>query len=351
MLALEPWMASHAEGRARSTFHADLAVTLDNADRHAEAQRFHRLAIDAATALRAYDELMVIHGNLAASLSCSGRLDASIEHALTSERLRAMNRETTPKASMTPGTLMRMLREAGRYAEAMRWAELARAEFESQLPGWLAVQLAQEAWLWIHLGQLPRARAALRRARECEVGAAWIPAALTYREGQLERASGRDPRALFEAALAQFSVEGRRITRAAIELDLASVIEPAAGRKIALAVLRESEARGQAGMALAARIRAVQCTLDAGSTDEAATLARTALAGSADVPTDDVYRGELWWQAYRALAAAGARDEADAARQQGVQWLQRIAREELPAAMREAFLEGNPVNRQLRRAA
>jgi hypothetical protein len=99
-------------------------------------------------------------------------------------------------------------------------------------------------------------------------------AAPTYREPQLERALGHGPRARFEAALAQFGTEGQRVTRVSMRLDLAPAIEPAAGPQIALAVLAESEARGPAGIALSARIRTVQCILDAGATEDAATLAR-----------------------------------------------------------------------------
>jgi DNA-binding SARP family transcriptional activator/tetratricopeptide (TPR) repeat protein len=351
MLAAEPWMVAHAEPPGRIAFHGELAVTLDNADRHAEAQRFHRLALEGAKASREYDSLMVVHSNLSVSLSCSGRLDAAIDNALTAERLRAMNRDTTPKPSTTPGMLMRLLRDAGRYGEAMRWAELARSEFETQFAVWLPLQLAQEAWLWVHLGQHRRADAALQRAREAASATGWIDAVIQYRQGQLERALGRDPRALFEAALAAFDVEGRRITRAAIRLDLASSLPPAEGRELALSVLEESEARGQGGLALSARVRVVQCLLDGGEIDAAAEHARRALALEPGIATDDVYRGELWWQAQRALDAAGLRDEARAPRRTATQWIERIVAEELPPSMRHAFVEANPVNRALLRLA
>jgi DNA-binding SARP family transcriptional activator/tetratricopeptide (TPR) repeat protein len=350
MLAAEPWMVANTQAPVRIAFHGELAVTLDNADRHAEAQRFHRLALDGAKSLREYDSLMVVHSNLSMSLSCSGKLEAAIEHALTAERLRAMNRETTPKPSTTPGMLMRLLRDAGRYGEAMRWAELARSEFEAQFAAWLPLQLAQEACLWIHLGQHRRAEAALQRARENASATEWIAAAIRYRQGQLERALGRDPRASFEAALAGFAVEGRRITRAAIRLDLASSLTPADGREIALAVLDESEARGQAGLALSARVRIVQCLLDGGEVEAAAAQARRALALAPGIATDDVYRGELWWQAQRAFDAAGCGEEAHTAKRTAVQWIERIVAEELPLSMRQGFVEGNPVNRALLRA-
>jgi hypothetical protein len=69
------------------------------------------------------------------------------------------------------------------------------------------------------------------------------------------------------------------------------------------------------------------------------------------VPTDDVCRGEPWWHAKPRWPPRARTTKPPAARQQGVQWLPRTAREALPVATREAFPERNPVNRALLRAA
>jgi tetratricopeptide (TPR) repeat protein len=335
----------------RMEFEVDLGVVLDNANRHGEAQRRHRMAIEGARELRRYEAMSIAHANLAISLSRNGKAEAAIEHALTSERLRAMSREATPRASTSPVLLMRLMRDAGRYADAMRWAELARAEIETHFPVLMAMSLAEESWLWIHLGQHRRAEACLLEARKFAMPYPWTRAAIHHRQGQIERSLGHDPRSHFEAAEACFSAEGLRIGRSAIALDLAAVLPPAEGLVAARRILEESVALEKGGLALAARVRTVQCLLDAGDPGRAAAQAREMLAGADGVPTDDVYRVEMWWQAQRAFDAAGFGDEAGAARRTAVQWIERVVHEELPPAMRHAFIEANPINRALLRAA
>ena len=295
--------------------------------------------------------MSIAHANLSISLSRNGKLDPAIEHALASERLRAMSRDATPRASTTPLLLMRLLRDAGRYGEAMRWAELAQAEIDKQFPLLVPMSLAEEAWLWIQLGQYRRADACLQRARSLDTAYPWARAAVAYRQGQVEHAQGREARSHFEAAEACFASEGQPIGRSAIALDFAALLPPAEGLVLAQRVLEQSTTLEKCGLALAARVRAVQCLLDGGDVDAAATLAQEMLARAEGVPTDDVYRVEMWWQAQRALDASGHAEAARTVRRTAVEWIERVVREELPPSMRQPFVEGNPVNRAMLRAA
>jgi len=66
-----------------------------------------------------------------------------------------------------------------------------------------------------------------------------------------------------------------------------------------------------------------------------------------EVQPDLYYMPELWWVAAQVHAAMGLRDRRRAAVQTGVDWITRLAREQVPDPFRESFLQRNPVNAQL----
>ncbi len=86
--------------------------------------------------------------------------------------------------------------------------------------------------------------------------------------------------------------------------------------------------------------------------DEAAALhARAALAAGDDVSPNDLYPGERWLQAWRALALASAPAEANDALHRGAAWVQQTLREHVSEPFRDSFVRANAVNAQLLRAA
>jgi hypothetical protein len=61
----------------------------------------------------------------------------------------------------------------------------------------------------------------------------------------------------------------------------------------------------------------------------------------------DTYLAEVWWIAFRAFKALGDENAAHAAIQRGHAWIAERAQHHVPDAFRSAFLERNPINREL----
>jgi hypothetical protein len=111
-------------------------------------------------------------------------------------------------------------------------------------------------------------------------------------------------------------------------------------------VAAEAAASGLHGAELGALLHAAAVAADAGDA-EAAALARRALAlaeRACALHADPALR---WWAPARALAAAGARAEADAVAAAGRAALERTAEEQVDAEFREAFRERHPLHRAL----
>jgi hypothetical protein len=60
---------------------------------------------------------------------------------------------------------------------------------------------------------------------------------------------------------------------------------------------------------------------------------------------------EFCWLAGQVFAAASRRRAAAAVLERGLAWVERVARDELPDALRDAFLHRPPVHRAMRAAA
>jgi len=111
-----------------------------------------------------------------------------------------------------------------------------------------------------------------------------------------------------------------------------------------LAELRERDMRGLLRCALNGAARAA---LARGALAQAADHAREALRLVADADIWCEEPAALWWTAYDVLQACGQADEARAALQAGVAWVQAGAAQWADAAEREAWLRGNPLHRAL----
>lgn len=96
----------------------------------------------------------------------------------------------------------------------------------------------------------------------------------------------------------------------------------------------------------AARTRLCQAAFTLGHVAEAARHARQIVALADGVGSADMYRGEVWLAAYRALALIDPQAAA-AALHAASTWLHETARSHVPEPFRESFLHRNPVNREL----
>ena len=111
-------------------------------------------------------------------------------------------------------------------------------------------------------------------------------------------------------------------------------------------VLDAAVAAQRVGIAFAARTRLCQAALALGHGAEAARQARHLAALADPEGCDEMYRGEVWLAAHRALAPVDPA-QAAAVLERALAWLGRTSREQVPAAMRDGFMYRNPVNREL----
>jgi hypothetical protein len=113
------------------------------------------------------------------------------------------------------------------------------------------------------------------------------------------------------------------------------------------ALLMDLRSRGLMGMVRSAQMAAARSALAAGSPRAAAAHARAALALAATVDPWSDEPAAVWWVAAQALAAAGAQAQARAALAHGARWVERGGAQWADPAHRKAWLEGNPVHREL----
>jgi hypothetical protein len=100
------------------------------------------------------------------------------------------------------------------------------------------------------------------------------------------------------------------------------------------------------GVTVAARTRLCQAASALGHVAEAARHARQLAAMTDADGSDDLYRGEVWLAAHRALAPVDAA-LADAVLARAHAWVRETAQAHVPEPFLDSFLHRNPVNREL----
>jgi DNA-binding SARP family transcriptional activator len=341
-----PWILEHAQGAERQSFFNDLAVCLDNAEQPLEAQQYHRRALESSLEQGRLDQASIACGNLTFSLKNVGRLRAALDNVQQARRYALGFDEargtTYPLDLMT----LALLRDLGRYGEAVRAAEVALQTSAGQDPLGVTAAHLHVAALWLHLGQAARAQQALAAAQARPV-APHQRARLAQLTGQLQQCLGESASAAFEQALADAPLTGRTAPQSMIALDHAFTLPAAAALAACEQVMQRCDSLGLAGVALAARVRGALFAVRAGAPERASALTRQALDTPADIDADDLYRGERWRNAVLAFEAAGSIEEARAAARSGRDWVRRVVDEQVPAVFRDSFLHRNPVNREL----
>ncbi len=112
-------------------------------------------------------------------------------------------------------------------------------------------------------------------------------------------------------------------------------------------LLAELRARGMHGLLRCALNGAARAALARGAHAQAADHARETLRLAADADIWCEEPADLWWTSYEVLRACGHADEAKAALQAGVSWVQAGAAQWTDVSEREAWLHGNPLHRAL----
>ncbi len=340
-----PWMLEHGQAAEQQSFFNDLGCCLNDADQPLEAQQYHRRAIDGALKLGRLDQASIACANLTYGLKGMGRLQAAYDNTLEARRYALGFDDARATTFALDLMCLALLRDLGRYAEALQAVELA-LHTAGQDPAAAAVAHGHVAALWLHLGQPARAQQALAAA-SAQAVAPNRRARLAQLTGQLRQSLGQSPNQAFEQAMAESPRGGLTALRSMIALDHACTLPPDDALAACVQVMQRGDALGLSGVALAARVRAALFAVRANVPEHAAAFARQALDTPDDIRADDLYRAELWRNAALAFQAAGLAADAQAAVSTGRDWVLRVAQEQVPAEFRDGFLRRNPVNRDL----
>lgn len=329
----------------RLSYFNDLACCLDNADQPREALEYHRRALDLAVQGNRLELAAICSGNVTHSLKAAGRVRQAFDTLLQARRYAQALDDARGAAYMLDMMTLALLRDLGRYAEALRAGEVAQLSM-AQNPSRAPALHGHLAWLWLQLGQQARAQQALQAARALPLPPP-LRARVAQLEGRLQLALQRPAAAAFELAQAEAPLTGRLLMQSLIALDHARTLAAPAARAACEAVAQRCATLGYAGAALTARLRAAGFALEAGDAAAAAHHARAALDTPDDVVADDLYPAERWLIAARALSAAGCDDEARVARRAGRDWVLQTAETQVDAEFRDSFLGRNRVNVEL----
>lgn len=333
-----PAMAAEGSAGDRSEYHGNYAVLLDNLARPQEAAAQRQLAIAAARDAGDVSNQVSQLANHAVSRMTAGDLTEADDAVEQARRLIASYEMQGSTVGFVAVLRLQICRAACRYAEALSAADEARRVLGKSNPARLPVVALHEAHCWLDLGQLPRAREQLQACADA------LPAHFEARRqllwARLLVRLGQDPTPHLDSAAAAAPARGWPEVALLVRLQ----------RSVAADELSRLQAEalqlGLGGVVRMAQLRQLQLQLDQqASLDDAAPARELLQQAEREVPAFG-YRPELPWTVARALAAAGAVDEAQRLRQLTRRQVSEAA-QQLPAALRDGFLQRNPVNQAL----
>ncbi|MEO8058176.1 MAG: BTAD domain-containing putative transcriptional regulator [Burkholderiales bacterium] len=334
------------------------ATALDYADRRSEALQVFDTTITQAEQLGRWDLANSLGNNRAIALMYLNRLQActqavriAIEHG---RRAGIAPAGLVLEEMMLAGNL----RDLGQFAEFLQIAEplpqgLRDAGYsawacnaENDLAGgyaWLGRQDLALKTLSPMTDDMAPAVRAMRLFTRARLLRARPDAPVGESPGQMVRRA----QALIESA----GGTGRSYVRLKVALELARDLDPAEAIAQVAAIEAEAKEREQFMLALHALQLRTELLLRSGAPARAADAARELVARCEREGTPaGLYAPEIWWTAHQALLDVDAR-AAEACLRTAVQWIERAARQHVPAMFQQSFLARNPVNAAVRAAA
>lgn len=327
----------------RHNFWSDYAYALKAAQRTRDTADALREALRTAEEAGDQAELATLTSNLAVVVGNLGCVEEALEHA---RRARSLNNPLGIAAGPPAGAieLYASVHEGalGHYAESLAGFERAKACFAGN-PGtvWGGLTANHLAHVLTHLGQFARALQALQWD---DGQTATTEARRMLLRHRIARVLGRADPAAIDAALEHLA--GRdTLTRLLLTIESSFALDARDGADRCAAVRAEAERMELLGIGMRARLIELHHRIGAGD------LARsdvTDLLAMLDVcHPADTYLAEAWWIAFRAFKALGDESAAHAALRRGHTWIAARAQHHVPDAFRSAFLERNPINREL----
>jgi len=345
LCSIEAHLAAHGQPEQQAHHAQAMALVLDHLDRPAESLAWGRRASDQYLAAHALPQAAQVLLNVGVAWRDAGDLDRADTVLDEAQALIASLPEGAIPYSSLDINRGLVARDRGHYAAALEGFGRAIERGRIHTPGWVPLFLCHRAQAWLDLGQFARAQQDLDAAGAADAP----PLAQARREllrARLARRLGQDPGPSIERAIALVGPKARAISRQRLALARCVTIDPRDALAVAGEVLDAALASGRHGIVRAARARLCQACLALDHRAEAARHAQAIVELRDEQGTDDVYRGEVWLAATRALVHTDA-GRAQEALRTAVAWLHDCAERHVAPEFRDAFLHRNPVNREL----
>ena len=331
----------------RHNFWSDYAYSLKAAQRINDTAEALRQALRTAEEAGDHAELATLTSNLALVEGNLGRVEPALEHA---RRARSLNDPLGIAAGPPAGAIELYVSvhegALGYYAESLAGFERARTCFAGN-PGtiWGGLTANHLAHVLIHLGQFARAGQALKW-EGAETPA--TEARRTMLLHRIDRLLGRRSEHSIDAALERLA--GRdTLMRLLLAIESSLTLPPAEAAAACGALCAEAERMELLGIGMRARLVGLRHGIDAGHL--AATAVADFVARLEVCHPADTYLADAWWVAFRAFEALADAHAAEAALRRGHAWVAERARRHVPPEFGPAFLDRNPINRDLMAAA
>jgi DNA-binding SARP family transcriptional activator len=330
----------------RDHYWSDLAYVL-NASRQLR-RTAHALAraIDCARELGDLAELAMLTTNLATVHGNLGHVGEAYDHALRARALQVeLGRTGGPIGGVIETHVGLYGSSRGQYAAALQAYDDALALLRRDGQAlWIAVCSNNLAATLIDLGQFARARRTLDYPPPSVSQVAARGAILSAR---LDRMLGASPAAALQRAADELARGDDFYIGALLDLERAETLEAAEAVRLGDAVARAAESREYGGIAMKARVVAARAALSAGDAAAAAMRWNEIEPALATLQAADCYPLAPAAAGLEILLAAGERQRAIAVLAQALAWLRQTALPRVPDALRDSFLQRNPINRAL----
>ena len=347
------WFDAYAGDTERADAHVALALAYDNIGRLDDAVPHHRIACELTHRAGDLQNASVAYCNAGRNRSFAGDLEAAEHDLLLAEQLLGAYEGFGAHLGTVRLIRAMLLAQLGRLREALDETNEALVWVQTYQPGHVPLARIRLAACWWQLGQWARLNKELdqitigpQATQVVRVGHArlrWVYA----------RATGADPQLQLQArdAMARVLQEippgERPDLRLPLELELADEADPHKALLQIDAAREHARRMGYRNIELAARLRAATVAVVCDPTRarrealEALTLHQQGRRTTAVLPA------EVWLRIAGALEAAGDRAHAGEVAAEGRDWVQRIARTEVPEPFRDSYLHQSPINRDL----
>lgn len=328
---------------------SDAAITLDLQDRYEEAAHYYRRADELAARSGEKGKRAITLNNFGYSLRNAGYARRSLEPLMEAKELLEGISGSADTRRRNLAQLGESHAQLAEYTLALEYLQIAIAlSEEHDLPhGFLHCSTAE---VYLSLGQFERAEAYVAAAlqqpglRDRLQGAIWLTKA------RLFVLKGRDAREAFSQAEALMDLKKDTSGLSQLCMDRAPTLPPARFLEHAQQALEIAKRHELGALLPGAEARCAQALLALGRPGEALQHSASAVNLLDTYDPTDFYRAEVLFTHFRALEATS--DPAALEQLQGcLKWVMDVADRNVPPKHRDRFLECNPINHAVLKAA